>query len=97
MYQILQKLKEDNCETHSYYDQIQMQLALTCQSFCDFIFCTNKGMVIDRVEFDESAWNELSERLLKFYLNYLLYNFILREGKEIMSALFNDDTSLLHN
>ena len=43
------------CKTHSYYDQIQMQLALTCQTFCDFVFYTNKGMVIDRVEFDKSA------------------------------------------
>ena len=84
-------------KTHSYHDQIQMQLALTCQSFCDFIFYTNKGMVIDRVEFDESAWSKLSERVLKFYFNYLLDNFILREEKEIESALFNDDISLLHN
>ena len=30
------------CKTHSYYDQIQTQLALTCQSFCDFIFYTTK-------------------------------------------------------
>ena len=40
-------------KTHSYYDQIQMQLALTCQSFCDFIFYTNKGIVINQVEFDK--------------------------------------------
>ena len=85
------------CKTHSYHDQIQMQLALTCQSFCDFIFYTNKGMLIDRVELDESAWNKLSERVLKFYFNYLLDNFILREEKEIESALFNDDIPLLHN
>ena len=66
-----------------------MQLALTCQSFCE--------VVIDRVEFDESAWNKLSERVLKFYFNYLLDNFILREEKEIESALFNDDIPLLQN
>ena len=60
------------CKTHSYYDQIQMQLALTCQSFCDFIFYTNKGILIDRVEFDESAWNKLSKRVLKFYLTIYL-------------------------
>ena len=71
------------CNTHSYYGQIQMQLALTCQSFCDFIFSTNKGMLIDRVEFDESAWNKLSERVLKFYFNYLLDNFILRAEKRV--------------
>ena len=66
-----------------------MQLALTCQSFCE--------VVIDRVEFDESAWNKLSERVLKFYFNYLLDNFILREEKEIESALFNDDRPLRNN
>ena len=71
------------CKTHSYYNQIQMELALTCQSFCDFVFYTNKGMVIDRVEFDESAWSKLSERVLKFYFNYLLDNFILRAEKRV--------------
>ena len=74
-----------------------MQLALTCQSFCDFTFYTNEGMVIDLVEFDESAWNTLSKRVLKFYFYYLLDNFILREKKEIESALFNDDIVLLHS
>ena len=82
---------------HSYYDRTQMQLALTCQSFCDFIFYSNKGMVIDCVEFDESACNKLSEMVLKFYFNYLLDNFILREEKEIESALFNDDRPLRNN
>ena len=28
-------------KSHTYYDQIQMQLALTRQSWCDFIFCTS--------------------------------------------------------
>ena len=32
-----------------------MQQALTCQSFYDFIFYTNKGMLIDQAEFNESA------------------------------------------
>ena len=74
-----------------------MQLVLTFQTFCYFVFCTNKEMVIDRVEFNESAWNKLSKRVLKFYFNYLLDNFIFREEKEIGSALFNDDIPLLHN
>ena len=37
---------------HSYYDQIQMQLALTTQTWCDFVFYTSKGLVIDRIRFD---------------------------------------------
>ena len=84
-------------KTHSYHDQIQMQLALTCQSFCDFIFYAIKGMVIDQVEFVESAWNKLIERVLKLYFNYLLHKFILRDEKEIESVLFNDDIPLLRN
>ena len=28
-------------KSHTYYDQIQMQLALARQSWCDFIFCTS--------------------------------------------------------
>ena len=74
-----------------------MQLVFTCQSLCVFIFHTNKGMIGDRVEFDESAWNKLSERVLKFYFNYLLDNFILREEKDIESTLFNYDIPLLRN
>ena len=74
-----------------------MQLALKCHTFCDFVFYTNKGVVIDQVEFDGSTWKKLSERVLKFYFNYLLDNFILREEKEIESALFNDDILLLQN
>ena len=54
-------------------------------------------MLTDRVEFDESAWNKLSKGVLKFYLNYLLDNFILRKEKEIKSALLNDDIPLLQN
>ena len=54
-------------------------------------------MLIDRVELDKSAWKKLIERALKFYFNYLLDNFILREKKEIQPALFNGDIPLLHN
>ena len=59
-------------KSHSYYDQVQMQLALTTQSWCDFIFYTNKGMVIDRVRYNENHWVALQEKLLKFYFNFLL-------------------------
>ena len=85
------------CKTSIYYDQVQMQLALTCQSFCDFIFYAIKGMVIDQAEFVESAWNKLIERVLKLCFNYLLDKFILREEKEIESVLFNDDIPLLRS
>ena len=35
------------CKIHIYYDPIQIQLALICQSFCDIMFYTSKRMVIE--------------------------------------------------
>ena len=36
-------------KNHSYYNQVQMQLAITCQTWCDFVLYTSKGLIIDRV------------------------------------------------
>ena len=66
-------------KSHSYYDQVQMQLALTTQSWCDFVFFTLKGMVIDRVRFDPEHWKALKDTLLRFYFKYLLDAFIEKE------------------
>ena len=57
---------------HSYYDQIQMQLAISTRTWCDFIFYTSKGMVIDRVNFDEEHWDKLLIKVLNFYFEYML-------------------------
>ena len=42
-------------KSHTYYDQIQMQVALTTQSWCDFIFYTSKGLIIHKVQFAQAA------------------------------------------
>ena len=34
-------------KNHTYYDQIQMQLALATQAWWDFVFYTSKGLVIE--------------------------------------------------
>lgn len=57
---------------HTYYDQVQMQLALTTQTWCDFVLYTAKGMVIDRVQFDEKHWDSLRTKVKRFYFDYLL-------------------------
>ena len=49
-----------------------MQLALTTQSWCDFVLYTNKGIVIDRVRYNEQYWFKLRDKLLNFYFNFLL-------------------------
>ena len=66
-------------KSHSYYDQVQMQLALTTQSWCDFIFFTLKGMVIDRARFDVEHWKTLKNKILSFYFKYLLAAYMEKE------------------
>ena len=59
-------------KSHTYYNQIQMQLALTTQSWCDFIFYTSEGLIMHRVQFDEAHWHKLQTKILNFYLEYIL-------------------------
>ena len=49
-----------------------MQLALSSQTWCDFVFYTSKGLVIDRVDFDEDYWKNIQSLALKFYFEYML-------------------------
>ena len=53
-----------------------MQLALTTQSWCYFIFYTSKGIIIHRVQSDEPHWHKLETKILNFYFEYLLNEFI---------------------
>ena len=59
-------------KNHSYYNQVQMQLAITCQTWCDFVLYTSKGLIIDRVKFDKDYWHSLQQRILSFYFTYML-------------------------
>ena len=49
-----------------------MQLALITQTWCDFVFHTSKGLVIDRVFYDEEHWEKLQKFILDFYFHYML-------------------------
>ena len=59
-------------KSHTYYDQIQMQLVLTTQSWYDFMFYTSKGLIIHRVQFDEAQWHNLRTKILNFCFEYML-------------------------
>ena len=59
-------------KNHTYYDQIQMQLTLTTQAWCDFVFYASKGVVIDRVFYDKEHWGKLQELILDFYFHCML-------------------------
>ena len=53
-------------KNHTYYDQIQMQLALTVQTWCNFVFYTSTGLVTDRAFYDKEQRDKLHKSILKF-------------------------------
>ena len=58
--------------THSYYAQVQGQMAITERKWCDFVIYTSKGISIERIRFDEEFWkNTLLPKLINFYDNCL--------------------------
>ena len=57
---------------HTYYCQVQGQMAITERKWCDFIVYTEKGITIERIKFDLEFWtNSLLPKLEKFYDNCL--------------------------
>ena len=44
-------------KTHAFYDQIQMQLALTAKIWCDFVLYTSNGLVIEFFMIKNNAVN----------------------------------------
>ena len=66
--------------THPYYAQIQGQMAIGGRVWCDFVVFTTKGISVERVEFDDSYWqNTLLPKLETFFDDCL--------GPEIVSPL----------
>lgn len=55
-------------KSHSYYCQIQGQMAITGRAWCDFVVYTTKDFLVERVAFDKSFWLEkLLPKLKDFY------------------------------
>ena len=63
------------------YNQIQMQLGLTTQTWCDFILYTIKGIMINRVKYNEEHWKNLRKTLIEFYFSYMLDEIMDKETK----------------
>ena len=51
-----------------------MQLALTTQPWCEFIFYTCQGLIINRAQFDEAHWHQLQTRIqnIEYMLDELI-------------------------
>ena len=53
---------------HSYFCQIQGQMAICKRQWCDFVIYTTKGIAINRVHFNEEFWtSQLLPCLIEFY------------------------------
>ena len=61
-------LKKD----HPYYYQVQGQLGLTGLKWCDFVVFFQKGLIIQRIKFDELFWKSMIEKLTKFYQQHVI-------------------------
>ena len=54
--------------SHSYFCQIQGQMAICKRQWCDFVIYTTKGIAINRVHFNEEFWtSQLLPCLIEFY------------------------------
>jgi hypothetical protein len=74
-------------KTHSFYYQIQGQMALTGRHWCDFFVWTLKGHYVERIPFDASFWKEMSSKLNLFYEHYVVPEFFterIKRGKELV-------------
>ena len=54
-------------ENHSYYAQIQGQMALGERPWCDFVVYTQKDISIQRITFNQSYWEDSITKLVSFY------------------------------
>lgn len=58
--------------SHSYYTQIQCQLAVTGLQRADFVIYTMKELAVVPVTFDPEMWNETVSKLQLFYNDAVL-------------------------
>ena len=57
---------------HSYYFQVQCQLALTRTVFNIFVVYTHRRLLIERFEFDEQSWTDAVRKVGNNYFSYIL-------------------------
>ena len=57
---------------HQYYYQIQGQLGITGLHWCDFVVLFQKGLIIQRIKFNELFWLEMISKLTKYYQEHVM-------------------------
>ena len=71
----MEKISENKCRLkrdHAYYAQVQGQMGITGEKWCDLIVHTGKGLYVERIAFDAVFWQELRSKLLDYYFEHFL-------------------------
>lgn len=61
----------------SWYVQIQGQLGVTKMKWCDFVFYTRRGIVVDRIQFDKEFFDKIVEKCDHFFNKYVKHSLTL--------------------
>ena len=56
-----------------YYSQVQLAMGLSRIDCCYFIVYTFRGMIITRVDYDDTYFNNMVIKLNSFYKKYILH------------------------
>ena len=67
--------------SHAYYAQVQGQMAIVGLEWCDFVVYTSKRVIVQRIGFDQTFWNDLEERLVTFFRDYLLLEIVTHANR----------------
>ena len=57
--------------THNYYYQVQGQLGIVGQQFCDFVCWTPNGLYVERIKFDPDFFQEMEQKLRKKFISVI--------------------------
>ncbi|XP_062577470.1 uncharacterized protein LOC134239315 [Saccostrea cucullata] len=55
-----------------WYIQIQGQLGVCKKQWCDFVFFTKKGFIVDRIYFDEVFFKSIFKKANNFFMKYIV-------------------------
>lgn len=75
-------------DKHSYFYQVQMQMAITGCKWCDFVFFTNKSapVLIERITFDNKFWNSTKEKLINYHYKNIVPALVSLNFRNLRSA-----------
>ncbi|XP_049267481.1 uncharacterized protein LOC119377008 [Rhipicephalus sanguineus] len=64
---------------HQYYYQLLGQMAICGLSWADFVVYSPQFLVVERIKYDDAAWQQCKVKLNKFYFSTLLPYFASRD------------------